>query len=75
MSPDYAWWYGYAEVLGHASRIRDEADRLRTEHQTTARTTFMLYTGPIMVLVVVGAVWGARSIYFRRKNGRSTTSN
>lgn len=23
MNPDYSWWYGYADVLGHLSRIRD----------------------------------------------------
>ena len=70
MSPDYAWWYGYAEVLGHSTRIRDEAERLRTEHRTAARTTFMLYTGPLMVLAVGGAVWAGRAIYLRRKKGR-----
>jgi len=69
MSPDYAWWYGYAEVTGHASRIRDEAERLRTEHRVAARTNFMLYTGPLMVLAVVGVVWAGRTVYLRRKNG------
>jgi hypothetical protein len=24
MSPDYAWRYGYADVLGHLASIRDE---------------------------------------------------
>jgi hypothetical protein len=71
MSPDYAWWYGYAEVTGHASRIRDDAERLRAEHRTAARTNFMLYTGPLMVLAVVGAVWAGRTVYLRRRrNGR-----
>lgn len=69
MSPDYAWWYGYAEVTGHSSRIRDEAERLRTERRTEARTNFMLYTGPLMVLAVVGVVWAGRTVYLRRKNG------
>jgi hydroxylamine dehydrogenase len=69
MSPDYAWWYGYAEVLGHATRIRDESTRLRTEHRITARTSFMLYTGPLMVLVVVGVVWAGRAVYARRRGG------
>jgi hydroxylamine dehydrogenase len=69
MSPDYAWWYGYAEVTGHASRIRDEAERLRREHRTEARTTFMLYTGPVMVLAVVGAISAGRALYRRRRNG------
>lgn len=31
MSPDYAWWYGYAETLGSLARIRDEASRMRRE--------------------------------------------
>jgi len=68
MSPDYAWWYGYAEVLGHLLKIRDEAERLRTEHRTTARTNFMLYTGPLMVLAVVGVIWAGRTVYLRRRN-------
>ena len=67
MSPDYAWWYGYAEVLGHASRIRDEAERLRTEHRTITRTNFMLYTGPLMALAVIGVVWAGRTAYLRRR--------
>jgi hydroxylamine dehydrogenase len=66
MSPDYAWWYGYADVLGHATRVRDEAERLRAEHRTASRTNFMLYTGPLMVLAVVGAVWAGRTLYARR---------
>jgi len=73
MSPDYAWWYGYAETLGHLARVRDEAERLRQAHRTAARTNFMLLTGPLMVLAVVGAVWGARAFYLRRQQraGRS----
>jgi hypothetical protein len=55
------------QVLGHSTRIRDEAERLRTEHRTTARTNFMLYTGPLMVLAVVGAVWGFRTLHLRRR--------
>lgn len=61
MSPDYAWWYGYADVLGHLARIRDEADRLREEKATHDRTTFMIITGPIMALLVAGVAffgWG-----------------
>jgi hypothetical protein len=68
MSPDYAWWYGYAEVLGHLTKVRDEAERLRLEHRTANRTNFMLLTGPVMVLVVVGAIWGVRSVFRRRRN-------
>ncbi len=67
MSPDYAWWYGYAETMGHLIKIRDEAGRLRQAHRTASRTNFMLLTGPLMVLVVVGAVWGARMLYVRRR--------
>ncbi len=57
MSPDYAWWYGYAEVLGHLATIRDEAGRLRSEESVRKRTLFMIWTGPVMVLAVLGAVW------------------
>ena len=73
MSPDYAWWYGYAETLGHLARVRDEAERLRQAHRTASRTNFMLLTGPLMVLGVVGVVWGARAFYLRRRRrtGRS----
>ncbi len=60
MSPDYAWWYGYADVLGHLTRIRDEAARLRAEHENQRQTRFMLYTGPIMVLLVLGSIHLAR---------------
>src|SRR5262245_14930961 len=56
MSPDYAWWYGYADVLGHLARIRDDARRLRSERDVRRETLFMILTGPLMVLVAVGAV-------------------
>jgi hydroxylamine dehydrogenase len=59
MSPDYAWWYGYAEVLGHLAVIRDEAERLREARTVRRRTLFMIWTGPLMVLAVLGAVYGA----------------
>jgi len=58
MSPDYAWWYGYADVLGHLATIRDEAERLRSEETVRKRTLFMIVTGPLMVLVVLGVVAG-----------------
>jgi hypothetical protein len=68
MSPDYAWWYGYADTLGHLTKIRDEAEQLRVAHRTASRTNFMLWTGPFMVLAVVGAIWGGRTLYLRRRN-------
>lgn len=70
MSPDYAWWYGYAEVLGHLARIREEAQRLRSAEATRKRTLFMLWTGPLMVLAVLAAVYfGWR--WWRRRPVRS----
>src|SRR5207249_3251236 len=57
MSPDYAWWYGYADALGHLATIRDDAERLRSEQATRRRTLFMIFTGPLMVLAVLAAVW------------------
>ena len=59
MSPDYAWWYGYADELGHLATIRDDAERLRSERSTRNRTLFMIFTGPLMVLIVLAAVYGA----------------
>jgi hydroxylamine dehydrogenase len=67
MSPDYAWWYGYAEALGHLARIRDEAQRLRESDATRRRTLFMIFSGPFMVLAVLGAVYGAWRIWQRRR--------
>jgi hydroxylamine dehydrogenase len=57
MSPDYAWWYGYADVLGHLAAIRDEADKLYDARATRRRTLFMIVTGPIMVLAVLAAIY------------------
>jgi hydroxylamine dehydrogenase len=56
MAPDYAWWYGYADVLGDLARVRNEAQALRDAHATRRLTTFMLVTGPLMVLAVLGVV-------------------
>jgi hydroxylamine dehydrogenase len=67
MSPDYAWWYGYADELGHLAAIRDDAERLRSEEATRRRTLFMLATGPLMVLVVLGAVYAAWRVWGRRR--------
>ena len=66
MSPDYSWWYGYADALGHLARIRDEAETLREANATRRRTLFMIFTGPFMVLAVLGAVYGVWQIRRRR---------
>jgi hydroxylamine dehydrogenase len=66
MSPDYAWWYGYADVLGHLASIRDHAERLRGDAAVGARTRFMILTGPLMVLVVLGAVAVGWRLWRRR---------
>ena len=68
MSPDYAWWYGYADVLGHLARIRDEARQLRADEASRDRTLFMIYTGPLMVLAVLAALWLGRR-WWRRRTG------
>ncbi len=60
MSPDYAWWYGYADVLGHLATIRDDAARLRQARAVRRETLFMIWTGPLMVLAVLGAVYWVR---------------
>jgi hydroxylamine dehydrogenase len=67
MSPDYAWWYGYADVLGHLATIRDEAQRLRSDDATRKRTLFMIFTGPIMVVLVLAAAWGAARLWRKRR--------
>jgi hydroxylamine dehydrogenase len=67
MSPDYAWWYGYADVLGHLATIRDEAERLRGAETVRKRTLFMIVTGPLMVLVVLGVVAGGWRVWRRRR--------
>ena len=71
MSPDYAWWYGYADVLGHLARLRDEDQSLREARATSRRTTFMLATGPLMVLAVLGAVY---LVWRRRERGRASAT-
>ena len=67
MSPDYAWWYGYADVLGHLARLRDEEHQLREARATGRRTQFMLFTGPLMVLVVLLAAWLGWRAWQRRQ--------
>ena len=66
MSPDYSWWYGYAEELGHLARLRDEAERLRSAEATRKRTLFMIFSGPLMVLAVLGGVFLTRRAWRRR---------
>jgi hydroxylamine dehydrogenase len=72
MSPDYAWWYGYADVLGHLATIRNDAERLRAESAVGRRTLFMLWTGPLMVLVVLAVVWAGWAWW--RRGGRRGAS-
>jgi type II secretory pathway component PulF len=67
MSPDYAWWYGYADVLGHLARLRDEAQQLREAEATSRRTMFMLLTGPLMVLAVLLLAFLAWRVRGRRR--------
>jgi hydroxylamine dehydrogenase len=69
MSPDYSWWYGYADVLGHLATIRDGAGRLRSEEAVRRRTLFMIVTGPVMVLAVLGAVYLGARLWRRRRPG------
>lgn len=59
MSPDYAWWYGYADVLGRLATIRDEAERLRSAESVRKQTLFMIFTGPLMVVAVLAALYVA----------------
>jgi hydroxylamine dehydrogenase len=70
MSPDYAWWYGYADVLGHLARIRDEAQSLRDAKATSDRTLFMIFTGPLMVLAVLAAVYLGWRAWRKRTTAR-----
>jgi hydroxylamine dehydrogenase len=67
MSPDYSWWYGYADVLGHLATIRDHAERLRTDETVRRRTLFMILTGPLMVLVVLALVYAGARVVRRRR--------
>jgi hydroxylamine dehydrogenase len=67
MSPDYSWWYGYADVLGHLAAIRDEAEGLRSAEAVRRRTLFMIVTGPLMVLAVLGVVAGGWWTWRRRR--------
>ena len=67
MSPDYAWWYGYADVLGHLARLRDEEHQLRQARATGRRTLFMLFTGPLMVLAVILALFFGWRAWERRR--------
>jgi hypothetical protein len=53
MNPDYAWWLGYADVLGHLTRIRDEAQRLRSEHRSATLARILLYGGILLGLVIL----------------------
>jgi hypothetical protein len=50
--------------------IRDEAERLRSQHEVQKRTRFMLATGPLMVLVVVGVVYLGSRFWQRRRSAK-----
>lgn len=67
MSPDYSWWYGYADVLGHLATIRNEAERLRSEQTVRQRTLFMILTGPLMVLAVLAVLYLVVRLVRRRR--------
>ncbi len=67
MSPDFAWWYGYAEVLGHLARIREEASSIREADRHRRQMLFMIATGPLMVLAVIAAFFLAWRWWRRRK--------
>jgi hydroxylamine dehydrogenase len=67
MSPDYAWWYGYADVLGRLAIIRDHAERLRGDASVRRQTLFMIWTGPLMVVAVIAAGWYGRRLWRRRR--------
>ena len=66
MSPDYAWWYGYADVLGHLARIRDQDRAIREADATRNWAAFMILTGPVMVLLVLGTIWLVRQRWLVR---------
>ena len=69
MSPDYAWWYGYADVLGHLAIIRDHAERLRGDASVRRQTLFIIWTGPLMGAVIIAAGWYGRRLWRRRRRG------
>jgi len=54
----------YTDGLGHLATIRDEAEGLRA---TRRRALFIIDTGPVMVLAVLGAVWGDARRWRRRR--------
>ena len=71
MSPDYSWWYGYADVLGHLARIRDEDRSIREFEATKNRAWFMILTGPLMVLAVLTGVWLVWRRWFRKEEAEA----
>jgi hypothetical protein len=57
-----------AARLGRLATIRDDAKRLREARAVRSETLFMILTGPLMVLAVLGAVHWVRS----RKHAANT---
>jgi len=73
MNPDYSWWLGYADVLGHLTRIRDEAKRLRSEHQSRTLARYLLYGEVLLGLTVLVA--GCSVWRLTRRLKRNNTSS
>ena len=72
MSPDYAWWYGYAEVLSHLARLRDEAKRLRAAKRSQYRTTTLFIISTGILLLGVGLVYGIMRRRTRQRSDKQT---
>ena len=67
MSPSYAWWAGYADVLGHLASIRADAGRLRSAEAVRERTLFLIVAAPLVLLAVLTGVYGAHRLWRRRR--------
>jgi hydroxylamine dehydrogenase len=67
MSPVYAWWYGYADLLGHLAAIREAAQALRAAEAVRERTLLLVVAGSLLLLAVLGAVWAGSRLRRRRR--------
>ena len=67
MSPTYAWWVGYADVLGHLASIRADAGRLRSAETVRERTLLLIVAAPLVLLAVLTAAYGAHRLGRRRR--------